>query len=129
MIVVDTNILLHTLIEGELTPACQALRKEDPQWLVPSLWRYEFANALRTKAKVGGIGADQAVAIMSAAMETFIPLEREVPHAASLRLAILYDVSAYDASFLALAQSVGVKLVTEDAKLVKKSHGWARSLA
>jgi predicted nucleic acid-binding protein len=40
-----------------------------------------------------------------------------VPHSDALAIANQYGVSAYDARFLALAQSMDPKLVTEDAKL------------
>jgi predicted nucleic acid-binding protein len=40
-----------------------------------------------------------------------------VSHQAALDAALRYGTTAYDARFLALAQQLGQRLVTEDAKL------------
>ncbi len=52
-----------------------------------------------------------------------------VPHAAVLAIAARHRVSAYDARFLALADQLGSRLVTEDAKLRAAAPDLTQSLA
>jgi predicted nucleic acid-binding protein len=52
-----------------------------------------------------------------------------VPHANALKLASEFGISAYDARFLGAAQSLGLSLITEDAKLRASAPALTRSLA
>lgn len=62
--------------------------------------------------------------------ESFLqPYYRRVPHEAALDLATRYSVTSYDARFLALAERLGTRLVTEDAKLRKAAPALTRSAA
>jgi len=117
MIVVDTNILVHALVQSDRTAMARRLKEADPLWRVPSLWRYEFANVMRTKVMTGGMGAAAALERMRTAYAYCLPMERELSPELALEAAFAFKVSAYDAAFLALAKSKGIKLVTEDRKL------------
>jgi len=52
-----------------------------------------------------------------------------LPHSRALEVAIEFGVSAHDARFLAVARSLGAKLVTEDAKLRAAAPAITQSLA
>ena len=52
-----------------------------------------------------------------------------MPHDAALALATRHGVTAYDARFLALAERVGLRLVTEDSKLRAAAPALTQSLA
>jgi len=51
-----------------------------------------------------------------------------VSHRAALDTALRYRVTAYDARFLAVAQQLGTRLVTEDAKLRSAAPALTQSL-
>ncbi len=52
-----------------------------------------------------------------------------IPHASVLAVAARHRVSAYDARFLALADQLGSRLVTEDARLRVAAPALTQSLA
>ena len=52
-----------------------------------------------------------------------------VPHGRALDIAAELAVSAYDARFIAAAQGLGARLVTEDARLRAAAPALTRSLA
>ena len=67
----------------------------------------------------GAIGADSAEAIMSAAEESLAGREHHVPSSMVFDLAASSRLSAYDCEFVALADALGVPLVTEDRAVLK----------
>ena len=52
-----------------------------------------------------------------------------IPHASVLAIAARYRVSAYDARFLALADQLGIRLITEDARLRSAAPVLTQSIA
>jgi predicted nucleic acid-binding protein len=128
MIVVDTNVVVYLMIEGEKTAMAQRTFRQDPNWLVPSLWRHEFLNVLATYVRHGGIEIDEAIDIWQSSTRLFSTGEREVnmPHA--LRLASHHDISAYDAQYAALAMEMSVPYVTEDRRILKTFPNIALSM-
>ena len=117
MIVVDTNILVHALVEGPRTAPVRQLRDREPSWRVPPFWRWEFANVMATAVKTGRLSRDQARSILVSAETHFAPLERPLPSVEALDSALDRKLSGYDGAYLALARRLSVKLVTEDRKL------------
>ena len=97
---------------------------------VPSLLAYEVLNALRFKAEL-------SVAQLEGAIESLFDmgLDWVVPTPVSLRraavLARQFDVTAYDATFAAVAEGLGAVFVTADAKLALQLAGlpFVRSLS
>jgi predicted nucleic acid-binding protein len=129
VIVVDTNVVAYLLIEGEKTAQARALWKRDRDWCAPSLWRHEFLNILATLVKVEGLPRAQASALWTNAVELLAGGERALEMMEALRLAGQRGISAYDAQFVALAQRLGVFLVTEDRRLREACPEATRSLS
>ena len=119
MIVVDTNILIHALVDSPRTPVVRRLWLEDPAWRLPGLWRWEFTNVLWLKVKTGGMQKVEALKLMSLAASRYDPLERPLYMEDALRTALDFSISGYDGAFVGLARLLGTKLVTEDKKLRK----------
>ena len=46
MIVVDSNVVAYSWINGPLTKIAQSVRAKDPDWHVPVLWRSEMRSIL-----------------------------------------------------------------------------------
>jgi predicted nucleic acid-binding protein len=129
MIVVDVNVIAYLMIDSPYTGEVQALYQRDPLWMVPDLWRHEFANVLRTNAAALDWSKDKATTILKQALEIFGRVTRPVPLEASLRLAIANGLSAYDAEYAYLAQSLDLPLVTYDRALLRKCPDLARTAA
>ena len=128
MVIVDTNVLAYLLIEGDRTPEAQALYAIDAEWRSEAFLLVELSNVLATYVRSGGMTRAQAETLLSEAERRMRGL-LNVPNAQALRLAERYGVSAYDARFLAAAQGLGGKLVTEDARLRAAAPALTHSLA
>lgn len=129
LIVVDANILVFSVLQGEKTSLVHQLQGTDPQWRVPSVWRYEVANILATFVRLRGLPVQDALDIMALAIDTFVPMEEEPDAISALRLATQYRLSAYDAQYIALAEKLDVLCITEDVKLRRVLPSRTRSLA
>ncbi len=128
MVVVDTDVVVYLLIEGDHTAAAQQLRTRDPDWRSEAFLLVEFTNVLASsvaRKRMTFSGAEDFLAKAAALLEGKLA---RVPHALVLATAIRHQVSAYDARFLALAQQVTARLVTEDAKLRRAAPALTQSL-
>jgi predicted nucleic acid-binding protein len=119
MIVVDTNVIVYLLVEGEKTEMAQRTYRRDSAWFIPSLWRHEFLNVLATYVRHGGIEIDEAIDLWQRSTHLFASGEREVDMPHVLRLANQHDISAYDAQYVTLATAMSVPFVTEDQQLLQ----------
>jgi predicted nucleic acid-binding protein len=91
--------------------------ERDSDWVLPPLWRSEFLNVLATAVRTGLVDEEQAFQGWQDAATIVGRREHEPGGEAVLRTAIRYRISAYDAHFVAVAEQLGVKLVTADRKL------------
>ena len=128
MVIVDTNVLAYLLIEGDRTPEAQALYAIDAAWRSEAFLLVELSNVLANYVRTGGMTRAQAETLLSEAERRMRGLVN-VPHTQALGLAERFGVSAYDARFLAAAQALGGKLVTEDARLRAAAPALTHSLA
>lgn len=119
MIVVDVNVIAYLLIAGEKTAEARVVRERDPDWIVPDLWRDEFLNILATYVRQGGTSLEQAKKLFISAVDLFEGKESPGGSTATLELAERYQLSAYDAQYLAVAVEFSVKLITEDKSLLR----------
>lgn len=129
MVIVDTNVLAYLLLDGIPTPSARALRTLDPDWHTESFALVECSNVLATHVRVGGLTATEAGDLLAEIEELVRDGLHTVALETALEFAVRYSVSAYDARFLALADELGGRLVTEDAKLRKAAPDLTRSLA
>lgn len=127
MVVIDTNILASLLIAGDRTGDAQALYRRDSDWKSEAFVLVEFSTILATYQRLGELDPDQAEGLMDEAQRCMQSLIT-VPHTTALRTAHKYLISAYDARFVATAQTLGTRLVAEDAKLQRAAPALTRSL-
>lgn len=116
MIVVDTNVVAYLLIPSVNTPAAVELRRKDAVWYAPYLWRPELRNVLMLYIRRQIMTTEMAVLLMEEAeglIESF-----SVDSGRVLKYAAASGCTAYDCEFVALAERLGVPLVTADKKLV-----------
>ncbi len=128
MIVVDTNVIAYCWIKGEQTACAHRLRRLDPDWHAPVLWRSELRNILAGYWRDGSLSAGQVRRIMSAAEGGLSGREHHLP---SLRVFDIVErsrLSAYDSEFVALAEILDARLVTEDRAVLAAFPQRATSL-
>lgn len=128
MIVVDVNVLAYLLIPGRYTESAEALLQEEPEWAAPRLWHSELRNVLATYVRAGKVELADAAALHRRASDIIGPDQYDVETLDVLRLSRESGCSAYDCEYVALAEFLGVALVTADAQLLKAFPMRARAL-
>lgn len=119
MIVADTNLLVYLYIQGERTEESEAVLKRDAVWTAPLLWRSEFRNSLIGLVRKDALTLDEALSIVDEAERWLIGREYSVISRHVLSLARQSGCSAYDCEFVALAQDLGLQLVSNDKRILK----------
>jgi predicted nucleic acid-binding protein len=118
MIVVDTNIISYLIVAGERTSEAHKALEKDPIWVVPYLWRSEFCNVLTGYVRKKLLSWHDAQNNLEHAQRLLQGKEYSVSPNRVLELAVTSTCTAYDCEFVALAQGLGVKLVTADKQIL-----------
>ncbi len=121
-VVIDANVVIKLFIKEEYSD--NALRLKDSYLAgnlditVNSLMKYEFINVLKYK----GFFTDEIKFALKAIDGYGFQVEKLSTQIADLTsdLAVGYNITSYDASYVALASLLGCKLYTADGKLIKK---------
>jgi predicted nucleic acid-binding protein len=119
VIVVDTNVISYLLISGPLTPLAEKAARKD-QWCSPLLWRSEFRNVLTLYLRKNALTLEDARRQMTAAERLLWSREFSVRSMAVLDCVCRSNRSAYDCEFVALAEDLGIPLVTTDDPIVRE---------
>lgn len=120
MIVADADVISYFWLDVERTAAAQAARRRDEEWVAPSLWQSEFRNVLYQHMEHRDLSLSDALRIASRAEADLEERTYDVPTEAVLRLVDDTGHSAYDCEYVALAQQLGVALVTGDRPVVEQ---------
>ncbi len=128
MIVVDSNIIAYLYLPGDLTEKTESLLESDSDWAAPLLWRSEFRYILAGYMRRKTLTLEAARELQLEAESLLTGNEYEVDSRLVLELVRESDCSAYDCEFVALAISLGVNLVTMDAKILKAFPAFAVGL-
>ncbi len=129
MIVADSNLIAYLLIQGDHTPAAQAVLRRDPVWAAPLLWRSEFRNVLALYLRQKHLSLADALQYAEEAESLLRGNEYQVESGPVLRLAEQSGCSAYDCEFVHLAQELGLPLVTSDGRVLRAFPAVAVSMA
>ena len=119
MIVVDTNVIHYCWVRGQHTEVAQAVRRQDPDWHVPNLWRSELRNVLTTYLRRELMSREQIVGILYAANQALAESEHIIADELVFDVVVGSTLTAYDAEFVALASALSVPLVTADKAVLK----------
>ena len=127
--VVDASVVAKLFVPEPLSDRAQALLDRamaDPltSLLVPALLYVECANVLWKYVRRLDYPTNRAIQDMASLLK--LPLEvRPTTELAedAIDIAIGFDITAYDACYVALAKRLGVPLVTADERLVRKFAG------
>lgn len=122
MIVVDTDVISYFWLQMTVdrADAAQKARERDADWAVPYLWRSEFRSVLRGYLTRDLMTLEEARRFHEQAQEDLQDREYEMSAAPVLRLVDDTGHSAYDCEYMALAQQLGVTLVTGDEPVVEQ---------
>ena len=118
--VLDASVALGWVVARQASAYSRRMRlraRREP-YHAPALWRLEAVNALRSlerRRALSADAADTAIDILSR-MQPVIH-EAAMPPADLLRLARRFDLSAYDASYLALALELRMPIACSDGAL------------
>ena len=119
MIVVDTNVIAYLLLGGAKTPQARRALQKNPAWVAPLLWRSEFRNVLAAHLRQGVLSLADALEAMGEAEALLRGAEYHVESRRVLDLVAASTCSTHDCEFVALAQALGVPLVTSDAQVLR----------
>jgi len=128
MIVVDTNIISYFYLPTDQTRWAEQLLEQEPTWVAPILWRSEFRNVLAFYLRKKIIDIETALTLQQEAEDLLHDHEFEIPSLKVLSLVSQSSCSAYDCEFVAVAQLLDTRLVTEDKKITKEFPETACSL-
>jgi predicted nucleic acid-binding protein len=138
-IVVDANVVLAQALELRYAAAARSRFArwiaDDAPLFAPSLWHYEVASALRKVVVAGTIApataAAMAVKFCALGIRDVAP-SAELQERALAWAAALDAPVAYDAAYLAAAESLGAELWTADGKLARAAAAvgvaWVRQI-
>jgi predicted nucleic acid-binding protein len=121
-LVLDSSMCLAWCFEDERTPEVLAVREQviEAGATVPTLWRYEMANALLMAQRRKRIDEERRTVLLRM-LEDFSIEEDQAPEGdpwgAAVRLADLHRLTVYDAAYLELAQRRRLPLATLDEAL------------
>ncbi len=116
MLVVDTSAVLAALIARDLAAGLVERLARDGDLHGPHLIDTEVLHALRRMTAAGEISEDRAADARGDFAE--LALVRYPHQPLNDRVwALRHNLTAYDATFVALAEALGVPLVTCDARL------------
>lgn len=114
-IVIDASALIELLLQSDRASAVvQTITGAD--MMAPDLINVEVLSTLRRLEQAGALTASRAVQAIS---DLQVAPVRRYPTFALLGgiWALHYNLSAYDACYVALARALGCSLVTADARL------------
>ncbi len=122
--VVDASVIIKWFIPEVGSPEAGSILIDHlfgrEELFVPELLYYQVVNVLRYKSDIESAAVEEFIDILSK-----FELKRVGSDAAFfksvLRTARQYDISAYDAAYVALASLFNCTLVTADTKLAQKT--------
>lgn len=128
MIVVDTNIISYLYLTSDRSVQAEQALIRDSQWVAPLLWRSEFRSVLALYIRRGLLVIDDALEVMNEAVGLMQGREYDVDSRRVLSLVASSACSAYDCEFVALAEDLGVPLITVDKGILSQFPRIAISL-
>lgn len=118
MIVSDTNLLVHYLLNGAEHESVAQIRALDPEWIAPGLWKSEFRSVLSLYLRKQILSFEDIQKAMVSAEQMMMGRSFDSNSLHVLSLVNQSSCSAYDCEFVALAEELEIKLVTFDKKIL-----------
>ena len=119
MIVADNSLLVYFWLPSAFAELAEAVKDRDKVWAVPVLWRSEFRNVLAGYLRQKALTEAEANTAYLNVQKDFGANEYSVPTERVIKLVLASDCTAYDCEYVALAQDLGVPLVTTDKQVLR----------
>ena len=120
MIVVDVNTIAYLWIPGEMTGLAEKTLERDSTWVSPLLWKSEFRNILAQYLRRGLIKLKTAQLCLEGAESQMSGKEYIIPSSLIMSKISDSNCSAYDCEYAALADDLGIRLVTSDRQVLSE---------
>jgi predicted nucleic acid-binding protein len=128
VIVVDSSVLAAFWLPGEFAALAESAKEREGVWAVPVLWRAEFRSVLAGFLRQKRLTEAEANAAYWNAQTDLGAQEFAVPTERILQLVLASDCPAYACEYVALAQDLGVPLVTTDRQILREFPKFAVAL-
>lgn len=128
MIVVDANVVVVFLLDSPFAPDARAVHVRDATWVTHPLCRSEVLNALLQETKAQKIALRDALNAAETAARLLTDRADGCTPSTILTTAHSSGLTAYDATYVVLARSLGVPLITEDKQILRACPDVARSM-
>jgi predicted nucleic acid-binding protein len=122
--VLDASVALRWLLEDTVAPYPAKVRKmleDGDRAIVPALWHIEMANSLVAAARRGvttSADADRRLLYIEELLSNSIETQTDgIPIRRAFATARTFGLTAYDATYLDLAQTLKLSLSTLDGRL------------
>lgn len=125
MIVLDASVLVPLIVPQSNSNSAHAIWSRGTNRAVPVLWRFEVAHAVGRAVRSAIIDYAQAADSIRVLEAALAPVEKLVPTDEILEVVFRTGLSAYDASYVALAQKLGCQVLTWDEGIIQKAPGVA----
>lgn len=119
MIVVDNNVLVDFwLQDGDFRQSAYELFRRDPEWIAPSIWKYEFGKVVQDYLQEARLSMEPVDRIWIGCLKMVKTVE-EIDVLSIDVIACETGLTFYDAAYLWLARSRKLPLYTRDDKILK----------
>jgi len=119
VIVVDNTVLVRFWLPGDFAELAEAAKQRDGAWAAPILWRAEFRNVLADYLRRKLLSEAEANAAFLNVQKDLGAQEFTVPTERIMKLVLDSDCTAFDCEYVALAQDLGVPLVTTEKQILR----------
>ena len=126
MIILDSSVVVKWFSEEEYTEKALAIRERirmgEERVVVPDLLLYELANALKYNPSFDANDVSDALtSIFDMDLEIVTPIPEIINLAVAL--AFEYNITVYDAFYIALAKDLELTFITADRRLCERVRG------
>ena len=123
MLVIDASAVVEVLTTDPVYIPDLARRVHDVEWMsAPGLIDYEVLNVLRKMVGRGDIDAEFAESSRLALRDLRLVRHPMTDTMSDRIWQLRHNVSAYDASYIALAEHLGMPLITTERRLAQGVH-------
>jgi predicted nucleic acid-binding protein len=112
-------LIAYFAVRDANSELADAVFETDPVWVAPLLWRSELRSTLAKYMQHAGMTMEAALLALHSAEEAIGGREYSVSSERILELAVQSGCTAYDCEYVALAQDLGVPLVTADKQMLR----------
>jgi len=123
VIVVDTSVIASLWVPNDMEELAYEVLRKDPDWVAPLLWRSELRNVMALYLKKNILKISTILQSMQEAEQFMESNSYEVNSTQVLQLVQNSNCSSYNCEFVALADDLGVQLVSFDKQICREFSG------